>query len=273
MVCGKCGQLAWPADVGGAHPHREDVTSMALRLQQCSFCGADEWIDLRYEATALALRENEAVRRPSLALRRASLLLTAVFGVGVGAAAGLVAAIPWWGTTLLAAHLGALAGLLWKRAHAPFPARRSERPIRWAMALLPAGSSTEQIRGTVELCDEALRSPISGRRCAAFEVGVRDDEQADARPDTWRLLEQHLALVEVADQQVDQDSTHLELRRQFLGTIGSMDLDEAALVYLRQRGFYPGDHGLCVFETIVEPGAEVEVIRFEDGNVLRPLGS
>jgi hypothetical protein len=245
------------------------VTSAPLRASRCSSCGGDEWIDLRYEATALALRENEAVRRPSVAFRRISFLLTVGFGAAVGLAAGLVTTSPWWLTTLLAAHFGALAGLLWKRAYAPFPVRKSERPIRWAMALPAAGQTTEQIRGTLDLSDEALRSPISGRRCAAFEVGVRDDENADSGPATWRLLEQHLALVTVADRQIDQDATHLELRRQLLGRIGSMDLDEAALVYLRQRGFYPGDHELCVFETIVEPGAEVEVICYEDGNVLR----
>lgn len=228
---------------------------------------------MRYETTAIALRENEEIRRPSAAARRSSLLLAVGFGVGVGVSVGLLAGSPWWLSAVVAASLGALAGLLWRRGHALIPVRASARPGRWALALPPAGPTTERIRGPVELRDEPLRSPISGRSCAAFEVGVRDDENAEGSPPTWRLLEQHLALVTVADHQVDQDSTHLELRRELLGRIGSMELDEAAIVYLRQRGFYPDDHGLCLFETIVEPGAELVITCHEDGNVLRLAAS
>lgn len=271
LVCGECGQLDWPEEVSSAQPHRRDGADGAARTEECSHCGEHAWIDVGRETTALMLHQHEE----RAAEGRIDWMGVARVGVGggtVGAFAGMFIGT-LGGVSLLAGLSAVLAGAWVVRQHRRLAPEPSSLPSRWAMALPPAGPVGEVVRGPARPSGELLTAPLSGRRCVAYEVGVRHDDGGSAPASTWVLLEQRVAALEVGGQHVEPSTTHLALARQYLGPHGTVELDAAAEVFLRQRGLGSQSTALELFETIVEPEAEVVLERAEHGATLTSPGA
>ena len=269
LVCGGCGQLCWPGSGHSADPHRREASPPAASLPACTHCGHRSWIDLRRESTALALRASETLgvqakrtdRRRVVSTTVVATLIGALLGFAmIGGAAGTI------GLGVLVGLVGALVTIRQDRRLAPAPLGL---PRRWAMALPPSGSRALVARGKAEAHADLLRAPITGRPCLAYEVGARTDARADAPVSSWALLEQHVAELSVDGQALDPTQVHLDLRRERLGELGGLQLDERARVYLRQRGLWPAERSLELFESIVAPGADAEVHADARAQVLR----
>lgn len=143
--------------------------------------------------------------------------------------------------------------------------RALPRPARWALPE-PRGSETVVARGPIE-CDEPMVSPLSGRPCVAWEVGLRRDADASGAPGTWWLLEQRCRDATVAGQAVLGSHARVEFPRQvYAGERGRTFED-----FLQQRGLRDDHDGWHVFETVVEAGTDLIVTRAANDIVrLRP---
>ena len=242
-------------------------------MPPCSHCGDDGWIDLGHPSTALALRMSEdqdAQQRVSLPKRMVGY---GIFGMAIGWFLGLMVS-SGIGVTLaitgLCGVIGALVVLHQHRASgSPEP---SVLPARWAMALPPAPGTHPEVSGPVTTTADALRAPLSGRRCIAWEVGVRHDTQADADDASWWLLEQKLVPVSVGDEALDPARTHLRVPRMHFGPLATAELDEAARLFLRQRGIGGSEvANVELFETIIEADAPVRVQIGPHRSALEPV--
>jgi len=260
LVCGSCGQLGL-ASLGSGDPHRDQAS--ALTRAPCSHCGERSWIDLGRPSNALALRTNEDddARRTELVPGRA--IARGLMGLALGMFVGLIGG-GGMAFALVVAGLGGLVAVLLtvRSAQAMRVDRPQSLPTRWTMVLPPAEDMQEVERivsGSAEVRGELLRAPLSGRSCAAYEIGVRRDDDAEAPLATWGLLEQKIAELVVDGDRVDPARTRLDLPRQRLGSLLELHLDEPARVYLRQRGIGAEVVSVELFETIIEPGAEVSV--------------
>lgn len=272
-VCAECGQLGRPQQRAGASPHRSD-TEGAPRLDPCDNCDSDAWIDLSRDSTVLALRNGE---QESLVFRAANIAqIPALLGLVAGIFAGLFlfSASPLVELITTAMGFGgACAGLgigaLLRRRGVE---TSTALPHRWTMALPPPPSErpVTHFEGPIEGTGEVLRSPITGRPCLAYEIGLRGDERQDASLGTWMLIEQHVAPAKVNDVDLDPSATHLSLPRHRVGKLAKGELDDAALAYFRQRGYTLEGTTLIVYESIVEEGARVVVESRTSGSVLRP---
>jgi hypothetical protein len=238
---------------------------------ECPSCRACAWIDLADDDAVLALRELDAREALSRSPRRAVLR---VFSVTMGSllgAIGLAAlawhAIPYQGAKQLDESLVVVAGALVCIAYACWCARaigntvsavrrRQTLPTRWRLAAPPDERTAHVVaKGAVRMTDQPLVAPISGRRCLAYEVGVRDDAHPDRAVGSWLLLEQRSAAAVVGEVEVATDSAWLVLRRTPVDR-SSMTAVER---FLRERGFLASDTALHVFESILPVDAEVQL--------------
>lgn len=274
LVCGNCGQLGL-ASQGAGDPHRDQAS--ALTRAPCSHCGECSWIDLGRPSNALALRTNEDddARRTELVPGRA--IARGLMGLALGMFVGLIGGGGWVFTLVVAGLAGLVAVLLTIRsAQAVRIESPQSLPMRWAMVLPPAAEDMQEVErivsGSAEVRGELLRAPLSGRSCAAYEIGVRRDDDAEAPLATWNLLEQKIAELVVDGDRVDPARTRLELPRQRLGSLLEFQLDEPARVYLRQRGIGAEVVSVELFETIIEPGAEVSIAIGAQVSTLRAEG-
>jgi hypothetical protein len=268
LVCSRCGRLDWPAST--AHPLRRDDDR---GTGACPHCGDDAWLDLGQAATALALREREEGDAYAADTHRRELTLNLSVGTVLGTVIGLVTVGVGWPALLVGLGTGAIAGLYKHREQSRGAAEPTDLPRRWAMTLPPTGEPDTTVHGPLVLTDEPLRSPFTAERCAAWEIGLRDDEDDDGAPATWTLLEQRLGAGRVGEQDVLPDRTHLRLRRRRLGRISQLELEPSAVDFLRQRGFTPGDTDLVAYETVIPVDAEVVLARRTGGDVLTlPVG-
>ncbi len=268
LLCSECGRLTWP-DAVSASPHR--ASGPAPHRSACPHCESSAWIDLRRESTALAIREGEqgfaAQASASVdILRKAGLGLVVGLFVGVLASTSLLAGV---GIAMLAGVAGGLAGVRLRRMSAP-----SERtlPDRWSLALPPVAENTTTVEGHAQDV-ELLRSPLTGRSCIAFEVGLRGDRNSSGELSSWALLEQRVAAMSIAGAPVNPATTFAELPRESLGELAPDTLDRAAVEWLLERGFSSVGSNLIVFESILAPQGLVSFVQSPQGCVLRPAST
>lgn len=263
LLCSECGRLEWPEPVS-ASPHR--MTEEVERRPACPHCESQAWIDLRRESTALAIRLGEE----GIASGESALVDTmrkAGLGVIVGSFVGILATSSLLVGGLVAGLAGVAGGLasvrLRKMSAAPTPVL----PDRWSMALPPSQPPTEVVRGVPE-CAAVLHSPLTGRPCVAYEIGLREDDDGQGELATWALLEQRVASMRIGERDVDPQVTFADVPRESLGELSPQLLDAAALEWLAERGYSAVGSSLRVFESIVPPDTEVVFSRGEAGAVL-----
>lgn len=230
-------------------------------MPPCSHCGDDGWIDLGHPSTALALRMSEDQHAQKIVSLPKRMFGYGLFGAAMGWFLGLMVSGGIWATlgiTLLTGVIGSLMVLHQHRAsHAPEP---SVLPARWAMALPPAPGKHREVRGPATTTADALRAPLSGRRCVAWEVGVRPDTESDGPDASWWLLEQKLLPITVGDEALEPAQTHLRVPRVHYGSLATAELDEAARLFLRQRGIGGSEVATVeLYETIIEAEDPVRV--------------
>lgn len=269
LVCGACGRLRW-SDRGQGAPHRREAAGPEHEHEPCAHCGETLWLDLGRPSTALALRaaEDEHVdARGRFALK---LIATVLMGIPFGWFVVLITGAGAMTQALAGALGGVLGALIAVRSHRSVEvADGPALPARWAMALPPKGVTEQRVTGAVTLRDDVLRAPLTGRPCVAWEVGARPDDDADDPPETWWLVEQRVASLEVDGVSLEPARTHLELPRVRLGTLDETELDDSARAFLRQRGIGSDGGSVHLFESIVEPEARVSAEIGPDGSVLR----
>ncbi len=262
-MCAECGRLTWREAVP-ASPHRtaDDETPQ----RDCPHCGRRDWIDLRRESTALAIRQGEqgvaAAASPAMeAVRNAG------FGVIVGAFVGLAATNSFLVGAILAGMAGVAGGLSsYRMRHRALPPKPA-LPDRWALALPPAGAPTQVTSGRAS-STELLRSPLTGRACVAYEVGLRQDAQPTGPLETWALLEQRVAPLDVDGMRVDPVAIFVELPRECLGQLSPEGVEAPAIEWLEERGFSAVGSSLFVYESIIGPDAPISIAISSDGATL-----
>jgi hypothetical protein len=259
MMCTGCGWLRWPDDPTAGDPQRRTPASSDTPM--CPYCGSKAWLDLQHVPTWEALQQ---VERYEVDARRGKPI-----GVAVGVAAvglvGLASLAAVVASPVLAGVLGAcaLAGFgFTARVIAAAPAPRRLVPRRWSMVVPPRGVASPVARDRI-VTDARLRAPLSGRECVAYEVAVRRDNDARADWPTWSLVDQRNVAFAIAGERVDADDVLLELHRERSTAEG-----EAVQNYLSARGIDPHAPHLVMYETIVEPGATMELRRAADGTLV-----
>ena len=269
LVCGRCGQLAWPESTKTQAPHRRDDQADLGKQPACTHCGDKSWIDLRRESTALALRDGERQAREANENRTREVVLNSTMGTALGTFLGVIVVGMAWPAVAIGLGVGAVAGLAKHREYSHGDPTPSELPRRWSMALPPRGPSSGRREGRATAKEEPLRAPLSGTRCVAWEVGLREDDDAAGDLATWALLEQQVDALDVDGDPLDPLLTHLGGTRHYLGRMSELELDEAAKDYLRQRGITSMTPDYFVYETVIEADLPVLVDVYEAGFVLR----
>lgn len=263
-MCSECGRLTWP-DAGSASPHRS--SEEAPQRAECPHCESRAWIDLRRESTAIAIREGEQgfaaeESAPVDILRKAGLGFVVGSFVGILATNSLLAGLC---IALLAGLAGGLAGVRLRRMSVP---QVRTLPDRWSLALPPSAKATSTIEGVAEDV-ELLRSPLTGRTCVAYEVGLRADLDSTGELSSWALLEQRVASMSIAGTVVSPEVTFVELPRESHGELSPDSLDAAAVEWLLERGFTPVGSNLMVFESVLVPEGRLSLVQSSEGAVLR----
>jgi hypothetical protein len=259
MMCTGCGWLRWPEDPTAGDPQRRTPASSDTPM--CPHCGSRAWLDLQHVPTWDALQQVERYEADARRGRPIGIAggVAAVALVGVAALAAVIA------SPVLAGVLGvcAIGGFSFAaRAIAAVPAPRRLVPRRWSMVVPPRGVTNVVARDRV-VTDARLRAPLSGRECVAYEVAVRNDDDISADWPTWSLVEQRNAAFAIAGERVGADDVLLELDRERSTAEG-----EAVQNYLSARGIDPHAPDLVLYETIVEPGATMELRRAAKGNFI-----
>ena len=259
--------MTWP-DAGSASPHR--TSEQAPHRAECPHCQSRAWIDLRRESTAIAIREGEqgfaAADSASVdILRKAGLGVVVGLFVGVLATNSVVAGL------CIAALAGVAGGLAGARLRKMSAAPKRTLPDRWSLALPPAAETTTTTEGIAQQV-ELLRSPLTGRSCVAYEVGLRDDLDRTDELSSWALLEQRVASMSIGGVVVNPSATFVELSRESLGELDPQNLDAAAVEWLLERGFTPVGSTLTVFESVLLPQASLSLVQSSQGAVLRESG-
>jgi hypothetical protein len=268
VVCGSCGHLQWPDHRDS--PHRRDALATTSDLPRCSHCNDQAWIDLAPESTAFELRKSEKATLRMLLGHRALVGVSVFLGAWLGIWMGALFFEIW---PLLGIPVGVLAGTagalgtywLEKKAIGPLPTL----PSRWAMALPPADMETQELRGIPRPRGDLLTSPITGQPCLGYELGIRDDPDPTGKLPTWTLLEQRVIDFELDGHTFEGAETHLDLARQYLGSDESLELQDPARLYLRQRGFGRTTPAPHIYETIVPPATEVVLLHSKERAILR----
>lgn len=262
LLCAECGRLHWRETMA---PHRASMDTVSD--PPCPHCNAHAWLDLRRESTALAVRlgEDGDAEAPSPTME---LVRNASMGMLVGAFVGVLATSSLLTGGLVAGLAGAVAALSTARLRRAALPPRPALPERWAYALPAEAPSSTLLRGHAHPV-EPLRSPITGRPCAGYEVGLRRDDD-DAGPLTsWALLEQRVAPLELDGTSLDPSTVHLDLPRESLGVLSSDEADPAAIEWFRERGCSLVGGTMVVYETILPLGAAVQVTSSAQGSTLR----
>jgi hypothetical protein len=276
-LCTECGWLEPPRPLD---PLRRDAVAID---HACPCCSAHAWADLGRHSTVLALRELD--ERESLARAPARRRAITTLGGATGALGGVALLVAVLHAALSTSYvdvfflamIGACLVMFGSAAVSGIAAqirgaRPKPRPARWRLALPSPKSELVPLRGAIEPSGEPLRAPLSGRACAAWEVGVRTDDDGHAKDGTWLLLEQHSAPATVGGRAVAADAVRLDLDRV---RADPEDPTHAAATsrFLHERGFLSSDTTLRFFEAIVPVGAEVTISREATGAVLRAAGA
>ena len=212
---------------------------LGTKAETCPRCGAEHRADLREEAVLEQLKtmDEALVHSPGPVARLAGRAAAGAAMVALGglAVAGAGAFVYIFAKALLdglllfkdiagMAFLGAIgmiAGIygIIGFAHPAFTRlgdKRRALPLRWHVS-----------DGAAE------HSPLTGRACAAYEIGVRPDDDVDAAAGTWLLRERRgnvgVPLVRVEVDPFSEDVAH----------------------FLRTRGIDPLGQDLVFFEAIV----------------------
>ena len=249
QLCDACGLLRWADDATAGDPHRRLSAGTDVR---CSHCGGSRFIDLQQPVIADALVASEVYDRGARR-RFARRIGGSVALVALGALASFVAAsaLPAFGALV---GLFSLAGVsvLANGDRIDLPKRRL--PRRWSMVLPPRGERHPIASGVVR-AETTLVAPLSGRPCVAYEIAVRHDANPRAEPSTWGLVEQRSAGLEVGRMHVGANALHLDLPREVLRGGDPARVEQ----YLRERGVDPHAAELVIYETIVDPGAYLQL--------------
>ncbi len=196
-------------------------------------------------------------------LRKAGLGMVVGSFLGILATSSVVAGLC---IAALAGVAGGLAAVRLRRMSVPV---ERTLPDRWSLALPPATPGTNTTAEGLAQCAAPLRSPLTGRECIAYEVGLRSDSSHCAELFTWALLEQRVAPMSLHETPVDPATTFVELPRETLGELSSETLDPPAIEWFLERGFSSIGSSLIVYESIVPPQARVSLTSTGDGAVLR----
>lgn len=272
-ICLSCGYVhaqVQPETFG----YRQDASPVRAAVEKCSHCGESTLTDPASEVARHGLQQSDEEDHEERSTRTSRLvagscvvaILLAVLGELVyvvfsfvhdlkGSALGLIP-----GLVLILAFgtpIGYLLLRLWTEYR---ESRRFRRPARWRF-VEPKGRRKSRLQGAV-VCSTPLYAPLSGRPCAGYEIGVRDDTNADAPLGTWFLLEQRVAPCTVAGQELSPERTALRLTR----TMHTSSAPPHQTHYLRDRGFDANAMGRTLFESIVPLDASVAVIERRDGS-------
>ncbi len=264
LLCIDCGQLAWPASPA-ATPHRHDESTALARQPACTHCDHRSWIELGRDSAALALREDEELRADVRRRGARPMVARGMVGLVVGATLGLSFIGTLWGVAVVGGLAGLVAGLSNYRTATLHRGPPPTLPVRWSMALPPDAQQLEVRAGAARAVGDLLTAPLTGRRCVAYEVGVRHDDDRDAPLGTWALLEQRITAVEVDGRPVDPQTTHLQLPRARLGSTAEVELDDAARGYLQRRGLALAGSTFELYESVLEADERVELCVRADG--------
>lgn len=262
--CAECGfQLPVEADqsAGGYRQHAELGPKDQPPQEPCGGCGERAWANLRQGAIIEALELQDEQRQELLRGRRdwTRLVLPAFGWLGLGFAAANAADTR---TLLLIGGLSVATSLMsyWR---ANTLGEQLLFANAWHHAHQPRGHEQSVARGKLEAAGE-LRAPLSGRRCVAYELGIRHDSNPHDVAGSWTLLEQRCAPgLQVAGREPERTPYLRVHRRRFEG-----ELDARARRALRKRGLDPDRPGYTLFETLVEVGTRAHLLRHEHGLVL-----
>ncbi len=259
LLCVECGRLC---EAASSSPYRQVE---AVR-RGCEGCGALGLVDPRSPDAALLLHglddEQRLARAPAGVRAMARLRATSFFVLAALAVSAICVAL-YFGkgkgddvsevlSLLFAAGIGLPMGMLGMRALRSTwkQSRALPRPARWRLEL-PVGAERDTHRRRLDPA-QVIVSPLSGRPCAAYEIGVRCDDDADAPLGSWLLLEQGFA----ADERLQLDFPRM--------TYTPAD-PALAKAFLDARGISPATLDLHFFETLVPVGAEVSASVSGDG--------
>ncbi|PRQ07860.1 hypothetical protein [Enhygromyxa salina] len=267
--CAECGFQVPPHPVEiDRHAYRalaEDRPADRRPQHPCEGCGASNtWANLRAGAVVEALITQDETRRSTSGARRSGLVKVA--GLLVWGLLGALTIKDIGGWILLPI----MAGTAWVMLHAAYVEYASGRRARfansWRHEPRPRGRTRARLRGRLH-GERALRAPLSGRACLAYELGVRHDTDVAADPWTWTLLEQRSAAGLSIDGVAVAQQPYLRLQRR----VYTHELSAAARDELRKRGLDPTRPGYTLFETIVEAAEPVTVKVQRTGTLLRGL--
>jgi hypothetical protein len=257
----ECRFLSPPTPSGD--PMRTDGDGRVLH--PCPSCGETAWADLRNVDLRRAVGELDAAednRRSSFwsgAVLYALALAACSAGIWlVGTRAtllGTIGAAICFAPVLLAPLLsGALARRVGKSA-------RRNTPVRWHRPFAraprkrgPSVTGPAAALGGGQAPAPLLTSPLTGRPCLAYEVGVRLDDDADAPDATWQLLDQRNVALKVGPTAVEADRAWVTGQRHRLDPPAHAVRD-----YLLQNGLDPDLEHYVFFEIVVEPGTSCRV--------------
>ncbi len=228
-------------------------------------------MDLGHDSIASRLRDQEEAR---VAIRKRNRdavrygALAAVCGAAWGANTGGGLSF----IVVAGVFAGLVSGLSLYYVARPDGGPPSSFPTRWALALPPTAPVTEVVQGPARPVDEVLFAPFTGRRCVAYEVGVRFERGRSPELNRWALLEQRVTPMTVDGRAVDVGVTHLELPRHHLGRSSKVPMSDAARDFLAQRGLDSHTLTFELFESIVEVDALAELRMTREGMSLKLQG-
>jgi hypothetical protein len=257
LLCGACGYLRFPSDYAASHPLRRTASPSALEHSACPACRRLAWIDLANKAMARAVVDAEVFEHDLARSRRSTALTHLGFGsfVGMFGAVALSFGAPAVGVAALG-----LSAAQWGIAIRSWRARPRRRtlPRRWSMC--PAPIEPKPWRQDALSQGETSSSPLTGRACLAYEVLVCWQGLPVADVGSWALVEQRLGALVVGGSALPTKRTYLRLGHDRVD-LQALGVSERAQHWLRARGLDPADGAFDVYETILEPGATVHVLR------------
>jgi len=154
--------------------------------------------------------------------------------------------------------------------------KKDATPRRWRLPLpLPdiAAKITKQMIGFPST-KEAVRAPISGRPCIAYEVSAIFDVSGDACPPEWVLVSSGNTEFDVESGTVDAGTVIFKKdpEKYTEEDIDNAQIDIGSL--LRPCGLFYSDGSWTFFEARIEPDEKVRVTQYENSSawVVEPFG-